>query len=251
MAGALFEFLLRQGDNVLVLGHRLSEWCGKAPVLEEDIALANTALDLIGQARLWLALAAEVEGEGRSADDLAYSRDVRDFRNLLLVEQPNGDFGHTIMRQFLFDAWQVENLKALQDAANLRVAGIAEKSLKEALYHFERSRGVVIALGDGTEHSHARMQAALNLLWLYTGELFAGDEVDRAMIKSRISPDLAGLRASWNRAVEDTLREATLSAPDCAFTHRGGKDGRRHGEHLGHMLAVMQFLPRAYPDAQW
>ena len=172
---ALFQLLLRTGDNTLVLGHRVSEWCGHAPVIEEDIALANTALDLIGQTQMWLGLAGEVEGQERSADDLAMLRDVWDFRNVLLVEQPNGDFGQTIMRQFLFDAWHVPMLTALIDSADLRVGEIAAKSVKEATYHLDRSRELVIGLGDGTPESHGRMQAALDLLhpfagfWAYIG----------------------------------------------------------------------------------
>ncbi|MEO0386187.1 MAG: 1,2-phenylacetyl-CoA epoxidase subunit PaaC [Pseudomonadota bacterium] len=251
MASPLFEFLLRQGDNTLVLGHRLSEWCGHAPVLEEDIALANTALDLIGQTQLWLALAGEVEGAGRSADDLAYRRDVWDFRCLLLLEQPNGDFGQTLMRQYLFDAFQVENLTALACSADARVAAIAAKSAKEARYHLDRSRETVIALGDGTAESHGRMQAALDLLWPFAGEMFQSDAVDQALAQAGVAPDPGTLRAAWDREVTETLESAMLARPSGDFAHRGGKTGARHSEHLGHMLATMQFLPRAYPDAQW
>lgn len=247
----LFEFLLRQGDNALVLGHRISEWCGTAPALEEDIALANTALDLIGQTQMWLELAAEVEGCGRTADDLAYRRDVWDFRNLLLLEQPNGDFGQTILRQFLFDAFQVAHLAALNSSTNTRIAEIAAKSHKEALYHLDRSRDTVIALGDGTDESRDRMQAALDLLWPYAGEMFTPDPVDEAMAQKGIAPDPAELRPVWDSTVQDALAEATLTPPDTQFAHKGGKTGTRHSEHLGHMLAIMQFLPRAYPDASW
>jgi len=251
MTSPLFEFLLRQGDNTLVLGHRVSEWCGVSPVLEEDIALANTALDLIGQTQMWLGLAGDVEGKGRSADALAYHRDVWDFRNLLLLEQPNGDFGQTMMRQFLFDAFQVENLKALQASSDARVAEIAAKALKEALYHLDRSRDTVVALGDGTTESHARMQAALDLLWPYVGEMFVSDAVDAAMVAEGIAPDPASLRAAWDQTVTTAMAEAVLTIPEGDFTHKGGKTGARHTEHLGHMLAAMQFLPRAYPDARW
>ncbi|KEJ96933.1 ring-1,2-phenylacetyl-CoA epoxidase subunit PaaC [Pseudosulfitobacter pseudonitzschiae] len=241
----LFEWLCRMGDNALVLGHRVSEWCGHAPVLEEDIALANTALDLIGQTQLWLGLAGEVEGAGRDADALAYRRDVLDFRNLLLVEQPNRDFGHTMMRQFLFDAWHIEMLSALKGHDHEQISAIAEKSLKEVTYHAERSADTVIALGDGTEESHTRMQAALDRLWPYVGEMFLSDDTDRAVC------DPAPLRAAFDARVNAVLAEATLTRPDSDFAHKGGKTGVRHTEHLGHMLAVMQFLPRAYPDAQW
>ncbi|MEM0948022.1 MAG: 1,2-phenylacetyl-CoA epoxidase subunit PaaC [Pseudomonadota bacterium] len=239
------------GDNTLVLGHRVSEWCGHAPVLEEDIALANTALDLIGQTQMWLGLAGEVEGNHRSADDLAMFRDAWDFRNVLLVEQPNGDFGQTIMRQFLFDAWHVLALEHLQKSSDTRVAAIAEKASKEAAYHLDRSRDSVIALGDGTAESRRRMQAALDLLYPYAGEFFAVDSVDTAMADQSIAPDPTTLRASYDVCVETALAEATLVLPESRFAHKGGKTGARHSEHLGHMLTQMQWLQRAYPGAAW
>ncbi len=251
MSDALFEFACRMGDNTLVLGHRVSEWCGVAPVLEEDIALANTALDLIGQTQLWLGLAGEVEGKGRDADALAFRRDVWDFRNVLLVEQPNGDFGHTMLRQFLFDAWHLECLKGLIGSSHDQVAAIAEKSSKEVTYHLERSSDTVIGLGDGTEESHARMQKALDRLWPFVGEMFVSDDVDAAMIAQGTAPDPAGLRAPFDARLSDVLGEATLVPPEDDFTHKGGKSGVRHSEHLGHMLAQMQWLQRAYPDATW
>jgi len=247
----LFEFLLRMGDNTLVLGHRISEWCGHAPVLEEDIALANTALDLIGQTQFWLGYAGEVEGAGRSADDLAFLRDAWDFRNLLLCEQPNRDFGHTMMRQCLFDAWHKLQLQALQSSANTRVAEIAEKASKEVAYQLERSADTVIGLGDGTEESHTRMQAALDRLWPYVGEMFTADAVDDAVAKAGIAPRPATLRALYMAAITDILTEATLTIPEGSFAHNGGKTGERHSEHLGHMLATMQVLQRAYPGATW
>ena len=247
---ALFEYLLRLGDSTLILGQRVSEWCGHAPVIEEDIALANTALDLIGQTQMWLGLAAEVEGKGRSADDLAYLRDAWDFRNLLLVERPNGDFGHTMMRQFLFDAFQSVLLARLAESTEPRIAAIAEKAGKEVAYHLERSKGTVIGLGDGTEESHARMQAALEALWPYVGEMFKGDAVEAELAAAGIAPDPAELRAPWEERVNPVLEEATLNAPDSDFAHLGGKTGT-HSEHLGHLLAGMQFLQRAYPGAEW
>ncbi len=248
---ALFEFLLRMGDNTLVLGHRVSEWCGHAPILEEDIALANTALDLIGQTQMWLGLAAEVEGKGRTADDLAYRRDVIDFRNCLLTEMPNRDFGHTLMRQFLFDAWHKLMLTRLCDSSDERVAAIAMKALKEVCYHQERSADTVIGLGDGTEESHAKMQAALNRLWPYVGEMFEADSIDDVNAQEGVTVNPNELRADYDRIVAEVMLEATLVIPESRFAHRGGRDGSRHSEHLGHMLAVMQFLPRAYPDARW
>ncbi len=243
------EFLLRLGDNALVLGHRVSEWCGHAPILEEDIALANVALDLIGQTQMWLELAGEAEGQGRSADDLAFLRDAWDFRNVLLVEQPNRDYGHTMMRQFLFDAWHKPYLRALSEAGDDRIAAIAAKSLKEVTYHLERSTDVVIALGDGTEESHDRMQAALDRLWPYVGEMFVKDAVDEAL--PGIAPDPVTLRDAFDRTLGEVMEEATLTLPDSDFAHKGGKTGQRHSEHLGHMLTEMQWLQRAYPGATW
>ena len=251
MTQPLFEFLCRMGDNTLVLGHRVSEWCGVAPVLEEDIALANTALDMIGQTQLWLGLAAEVEGAGRNADKLAFHRDVWDFRNVLLVEQPNGDFGQTMMRQFLFDAWHLAQLKALMRSSHDEIAAIAEKSTKEVTYHFERSSDTVIGLGDGTEESHNRMQKALDRLWPYVGELFISDDVDDAMVSEGIAPDPASLRDGYETVLADVLTTATLTRPSDDFAHKGGKSGVRHSEHLGHILTQMQWLQRAYPDAAW
>ncbi|MGB5865149.1 MAG: 1,2-phenylacetyl-CoA epoxidase subunit PaaC [Sulfitobacter sp.] len=248
---AYFEFLCRLGDNTLILGHRVSEWCGHAPVLEEDIALANTALDLIGQTQMWLGLAAEIEAKGRTADDLAMLRDAWDFRNLLLTEQPNGDFGQTMMRQFLFDAWHLVMLEGLKTSSEERVAEIAAKAVKEVKYHVERSAGTVIALGDGAAESHQRMQNALNLLWPYVGEMFTPDAVDLAMVEAGIAPDPVSLRAVFDTHVSEVLAEATLNIPDSTFAHKGGKSGFQHSEHLGHILTQMQWLQRAYPGASW
>lgn len=247
---ALFEFLLRRGDDALILGHRLSEWCGRSPALEEDIALANVALDLIGQTQFWLGLAGEVEGKGRDADALAYRRDVWDFRNLLMLERPNGDFGRTLMRQFLFDAYHLELLRRLQDSADARVAEIAAKAAKEVAYHLERSSDLVIRLGDGTKESRAKMQAALDDLWPYAGEMFAADAADQTLAAAGIAPDPASLRPAWDSLVGEVLREATLTLPTGTYAHKGGRTGR-HTEHLGYILAEMQFLQRAYPGAVW
>ncbi|MDJ0613152.1 MAG: phenylacetate-CoA oxygenase subunit PaaC [Rhizobiaceae bacterium] len=248
---ALFEFLLRQGDNALVLGHRTSEWCGVGPVLEEDIALANTALDLIGQTQLWLALAGEVEDKGRDANDLAYFRDPYDFRNLLMLELPNEDYGRTIMRQFLFDAFQVPWLTALQESNDKRVGDIAAKSLKEAMYHLERSAETVIALGDGTDESNSKMQQALEFLWPYAGEVFADDENDVSVASKGIAPLPSSIHDVWNSTINRTFSEACLKRPESQFAHSGGREGFRHTEHLGHMLATMQTLQRSHPGATW
>ncbi len=248
---AYFEFLCRMGDNTLVLGHRVSEWCGHSPVLEEDIALANTALDLIGQTQMWLGLAGEVEGKGRDADNLAMLRDAWDFRNCLLVEQPNGDFGQTMMRQYLFDVWHLAMLKELQNSTEQRVAEIAAKAVKEVSYHVERSSDTVIGLGDGTSESHRRMQKALDLLWPYVGEMFIPDAVDTAMADAGIAPDLTTLRKTFDAQAGEVLSEATLTIPESDFAHKGGKSGKQHSEHLGHILTQMQWLQRAYPGATW
>ncbi|HLP69568.1 MAG TPA: 1,2-phenylacetyl-CoA epoxidase subunit PaaC [Rhizobium sp.] len=245
-----FEWLLRMGDNTLILGHRVSEWCGHSPVLEEDIALANTALDLIGQTQFWLGLAGEVEGNGRTADNLAYLRDAAAFRNVLLVERPNGDFGKTLMRQFLFDAYHLEMLRALMSSSDPRVVEIAGKALKEVSYHFERSADLVIRLGDGTDESHRRMQKALDDLWPYTAEMFLDDSADEAVAAASIAPLPSALKAAWDGSISEVLAEATLVRPEGSYQHKGGKRGI-HTEHLGYILADMQFLQRAYPNSVW
>lgn len=246
----LFELTLRMGDNALILGQRISAWCGHAPVLEEDIALANVALDLIGQAKLWLDLAGDIEGEGRDADRLAYARDARAFRNCLLVEQPNGDYARTLMRQFLFDAWHAPVTKALARSADSCVAAIAEKAAKEAAYHLDRSELLVIRLGDGTQESRRRMQDALNSLWPFAGELTAADDTDRILAQGGLAPDLNDIRIDYTDYVSKVFKDATLTAPKETFSRTGGKSGR-HSEALGYVLAEMQWLQRAYPDAAW
>jgi ring-1,2-phenylacetyl-CoA epoxidase subunit PaaC len=246
---SLFEYLLRLGDDRLILGHRLSEWCGHAPILEEDIALANVALDLIGQASLWLRLAGQVEGRGRDEDALAYFRDAIEYRNVKLVELPNGDYGRTIVRQFLFDAWSVLQLEHLQRAAQAELAGIAAKAHKEARYHVRHSGEWMLRLGDGTDESHRRAQTALDELWPYTGELFAADQIDRDLAGT-IAPDPATLRTAWQDLVSDVVGRATLTLPADGFMHSGGRQGK-HTEHLGHLLAEMQILARSHPGANW
>ncbi|SFG09937.1 ring-1,2-phenylacetyl-CoA epoxidase subunit PaaC [Palleronia marisminoris] len=248
---AFFDWLCRMGDSTLILGHRVSEWCGKAPALEEDIALANTALDLIGHTQMWLGLAAEVEDAGRDADRLAYLRDAMKFRNLLIVELPKGDMAQTVMRQFLFDAWHHAMLTRLLSSTSPRVAEIAAKALKEVTYHLERSSDLVIRLGDGTEESNRRMRHALDILWPYTGEMFMTDSVDEAVAAEGIAPRADELRTEWVETVREVLDEATLDLPKAkADAQKGGKSGR-HTEHLGFLLAEMQFLQRAYPGAEW
>lgn len=250
LSQALFEFLLRQGDNCLILSHRASQWCGHAPALEEDIAMSNIALDLVGQAQLWLSLAGEVEAKGRSADDLAYLRDAVDFRNMLLLELPNGDFGQTLMRQFLFDAWHLPMLKALIQSTDSRVAEIAEKASKEVAYHLERSAGLIIRLGDGTEESRQRVQAALELLWPYTHEFHLNDEIDSTLQENNTIPDLNRVSDDWSQVIDQVLSAATLTRPEGRGHQKGGRTGA-HTEHLGFILAESQFLQRSYPGASW
>lgn len=250
LESARLHQLLRLGDTSLVLGQRLGAWIGHAPALEEDLALANLALDLIGQARLFLSYAGEREGRGRDEDTLAFLRTEQEFFNLTLAEQPNGDFAQTIVRQWLIDGWQLEVFRALSASSDTRLAGIAGKALKETRYHLRFSGGWLVRLGDGTEESHARVQTALDRLWRFTEELFAPDPVDTLLAAEGIAPPLAEIAADWNTAVEATLAEATLRRP-LALPHPWhGKRGQ-HTEHLGRLLAEMQYLPRAYPGARW
>jgi ring-1,2-phenylacetyl-CoA epoxidase subunit PaaC len=246
-----FEYLLRQGDNALILSQQLSQLCGKGPALEEDMALTNVALDLLGQTRMWLTYAGELEGHGRDEDRLAYLRDSREFRNVLLVEQPNGDYAQTMVRQFFFDTWHYFLMRELLSSTDKRIAEIAEKSLKEVTYHLRRSGDLVVRLGDGTDISHAKMQAAVDELWTYAGEMFIYDEVDHAMVEQGIAPAAEGLRAAFLQHVAEVVLEATLAMPSPdAYMQRGGKQGR-HTERLGYVLAEMQSLQRAYPGAEW
>lgn len=245
-----FEYLLRLGDSDLILGQRLSAWLGHAPVLEEEMATGNVALDLVGQARVWLALAAELEGGGRDEDTLAYFRDAFDYRNVLLAERPNGDYAYTIMRQFLFDAYHYPLLEQLSASADERIREIAAKSLKEVEYHLRRSSEWVIRLGDGTEESHRRIQDALDDLWMYTGEMLTPDAVDHALLEVGVGADLERVAVFWHERVRQVTAEATLTIPDESWMQQGGKQGR-HTEHLGYILAEMQHLPRSYPDARW
>lgn len=247
---ALAEYCLRLGDDRLVLGHRTSEWCGHAPILEEDIALANIALDLVGQAALLLKLAGELEGQGRDEDALAYLRDSTQYRNQLMVELPRGDFAFTIVRQFLFGVQAFLQLDGLAKSAHPDLAGIAAKALKETRYHVRHAGEWVIRLGDGTEESHRRAQDALDELWRYTGEGFLADEVDATLVAAGLAPDMAPLQASWRAQVVEVLGRATLTVPPDRWAQRGGRQGR-HTEHLGHMLAEMQVLPRTHPGAKW
>jgi ring-1,2-phenylacetyl-CoA epoxidase subunit PaaC len=250
----LLDYLLRLGDSDLILAQRLGEWVGHGPVLEEDLALTNVGLDLLGQARMWFAYAGEVEarfnGVGRDEDQFAFLRDGGDFRNLLLTEQPNGNYADTTARQFYFDVWHQLLLTELARSRDAHIADIAAKALKEVLYHVERSTDWVIRLGDGTDQSHARMQAAIDDLWMYTGEMFDADDTELALANESIACDVRVLAPRWCERVGAVLAEATLSMPGEVSMQRGGKRGV-HTEHFGHLLAEMQFLQRAYPNAQW
>ncbi len=247
---ALFEYLLRLGDNALILSHRLCEWCGNGPVLEEDLAISNVALDLLGQARYWLGQAGEVENKGRDADTLAFTRDGMDFRNALLVELPRGDFARTTARQFLFDHWHLLLLEALAGSSEPRVADGAVKAVKEVRYHVERSDEWMVLLGDGTGESRDRINSAVCEMWPYTGELFESDGVVRTLADKGVTTLHEKLRDPWRARVERVLKRATIEPPADSFMHGGGYHGV-HTEHLGYLLAEMQFLQRAYPGAQW
>ncbi len=247
---ALFPYVLRLADTSLVLGQRLGEWIGHAPALEEDLGLANLALDLIGQARLLLTYAGEIEGRGRDEDALAYLRDAPEFRNLALAEQPNGDFAHTIVRQWLIDGWQLEVYEGLTGSADMRLAAIAAKALKETRYHYRFSSGWLLRLGDGTAESQARAQQALDSLWRFTEELFAPDEIDERMAEAGIAPRLGAAAGRWERRIGQELRTATLTLPERRPHPWYGKCGV-HTEHLGHLLGEMQHLQRTYPGVSW
>jgi len=242
--------LLRRADDALILGHRLSEWCGHAPMLEEDMALSNTALDLLGQARELYSYAAKIEGRGNDEDKFAYLRDVRQYRNLLLVEQPNGDFGRTIVRQFFYSAFADLYWRAMMKSADATLAAIAARSEKESAYHLRHSSEWMVRLGDGTEESHRRTQAAIDDLWAFTGEMFFVDEAERALIDARIAIDPAGLRPQWLKTVSAVVGEAARALPASDWMQRGGRDGR-HSEHLGHLLSELQSMQRTFPGATW
>ncbi|MBD8494204.1 1,2-phenylacetyl-CoA epoxidase subunit PaaC [Pseudomonas syringae] len=247
----LIQYLLRLGDTALIQGQRLCEWCGGAPAVEEELALMNVGLDLVGQSRNWLEYAAELLADGRDADHLAFRRDERAYRNLLLVEQPNGDYAVTMTKQFLFDAWHLHVLHGLSTSSDARIAGIAAKAVKEVTYHLRRSGEWVERLGDGTEESHARMLKAVDKVWRFTVELTAGDEVEQRLFEAGIAPDPSEVASAWHSKVADQFARATLPLPaPASYFYLSGRQGL-HSEHLGLLLAEMQFLQRAYPDATW
>ncbi|WP_024517262.1 1,2-phenylacetyl-CoA epoxidase subunit PaaC [Bradyrhizobium sp. Tv2a-2] len=246
----LLLYTLRRADDALVLGHRLSEWCGHGPMLEEDMALANMGLDLLGQARELYSYAAKVEGRDNDEDKFAYLRDVRQYRNLLLLEQPNGDFARTMVRQFFYSAFADLYWRAMTRSRDEILAAVAAKSEKESAYHLRHSSEWIIRLGDGTEESHQRTQAAIDHLWAFTGEMFAVDEAERGLIDKGIAIDTAALRPFWLKTVSGVIAEATLTLPSNDWMQRGGRFGR-HSEHLGHLLSELQYMQRTFPGLTW
>lgn len=246
----LLDYTLQLADTSFILGHRLSEWCGHGPVLEQDMAMSNIALDLIGQTRSYYQYAAELEGKGRTEDDLAYLRETVEYKNPLLVEQPNGDFGDTVMRQFIFDSFHFFFLKELQKSSDLRLAAIAAKSFKEVSYHIKWSSEWVIRLGDGTEESRRRIEEAIDQLWPFSGELFMMTATEKALLKQAVIPDYSTIKNSWQGHVAKVFGEATLAVPEKVWMQSGGKEGR-HTEHLGFILTQLQYLQRAYPGLEW
>ncbi len=246
----IVTYLLRLADTALINGHRLSEWCGHAPVLEEDLALANIALDLIGQARSLYTYAGEVEGKGRDEDTLAYLRDVSAYKNLLLVELPKGDFALTIARQFFLSAFMLPYWQAMVHSADATLAAIAAKAEKEVSYHLRHSAEWLIRLGDGTKESQRRAQAAIDELYPYTGELFEIDAIDHVLVGERIAIDPGALQNIWDKTVQDVLDQANLVRPKPGWMQSGGRHGR-HSEHMGFVLAELQHMQRSYPGAKW
>ena len=246
----LVLYALRRADDALILGHRLSEWCGHAPMLEEDMALANMGLDLLGQARELYSYAADVEGQGNDEDKFAYLRDVRQYRNLLLLEQPNGDFARTMVRQFFYAAFADLYWRAMMKSGDTTLAAIAAKSEKESAYHVRHSSEWMVRLGDGTEESHRRAQDAVDDLWAYTGEMFEVDESERALIERGVAVDPATLHPQWQQTVSGVMTEATLALPKSGWMQQGGRSGK-HSEHLGHLLSELQSMQRTFPGATW
>lgn len=244
------HYILQIADNALIMGQRLAEWCGHGPILEQDIALTNISLDHFGQARMLLQYAAELQGEGKTEDDLAFLRDVYDFKNVLLVEQPNGDFAKTVLRQFFYDTYNFYFYQKLTQSSDKKLAAIAEKSLKEVTYHLRWSSDWVVRLGDGTEESHERLKNALDELWMYTGELTEMNEVDLEMCKNKVGVDLIWVKENFDKKIKEVFELAFLEIPTNNWMQKGGKTGQ-HSEHLGFLLAEMQFLQRAYPGAEW
>lgn len=247
---ALYNYCIRLGDNPLVLGHRLSELCSRGPLLEEDLAQTNIALDMIGRAQALLKYAGEVEGKGNNEDHIAYRREERDYRNHLITEIPNGDFARVIARQLFISTYEFYFYEALQKSKDAILAGIAKKSIKEIKYHLQHASDWTVRLGDGTRESHKRMQAAINDLWMYTGELFEMDETDFMMVENGVGVDTLPIKITWEKHIQNVLQEATLAMPTAPYMQTGSRKGI-HTENLGHILSEMQYLQRTYPGAEW
>ena len=250
MQNNTLEYVLRLGDSSIIIGHRLSQLCGHGPMLEEDIATTNIALDFIGLGTNLLDYAADLQGHDATADTLAFMRGERHYKNLLITELPNGDFAFTTVRQFLFDVFQLYLYEGLSHSTDERLRNIALKSYKEIQYHVRHTAAWMLRLGDGTAESHERMQTALNELWAYTREFFAADAIDAELLANGIAPDLSAVHAQWLTHVTAIITQATLNVPISTFAHTGSREGK-HSEHLGFLLAEMQYLPRMYPDAKW
>ena len=246
----LYQYVLALGDDALILGQRLSQWAYKGPFLEEDIALSNISLDMFGRANLLLEYAASIKGNNATADELAFKRNEREFSNHILCEQPNGNFADTMVRQFFLDAFYKIFLQKLTNSKDEQLSGIAQKSIKETTYHLRHSSKWIIRLGDGTAESHAKVQSAIDNLWMFTNELFEINEIDKEMVKEKIGVDCSSIKAEWDNIIDDVLAEATLRRPENTHMTSGGREGI-HTEHLGHLLSDMQYLQRAYPGAKW
>ncbi len=246
----LYQFVLALGDDALILGQRLSQWAYKGPFLEEDIALSNISLDMFGRANLLLEYAATLKGNGTTSDELAFKRNEREFSNHIICEQPNGNFADTIVRQFFLDAFYKLFLQKLTKSKDEQLSAIAQKSIKETTYHLRHSSKWIIRLGDGTVESHAKVQSAIDNLWMFTNELFEMNEIDNEMLEQKIGVDCSKLKIEWDKIINEVLSEATLNRPEDANMPTGGRQGI-HTEHLGHLLSDMQYLQRAYPDATW
>ena len=250
LSDQLFKYVLSMGDDALITAQRLSQWAYRAPLLEEDIALSNICLDKFGCANLLLEYAASLKGGDTTADDLAFKRNEREFTNYLICEQPNGNFADTIVRHFFLDAFNKLFFGELTKSIDKELAAIAQKSIKETKYHFRHSSNWIIRLGDGTAESHAKVQSAINDLWIFTGELFEMNEIAEEMVKQKVGVDCTKLRSDWAKIINDIFLKATLSQPVSGFMKTGGRKGI-HTEYLGHLLSDMQYLQRAYPDAKW
>ncbi len=247
---SLYKYVLALGDDALILGQRLSQWAYKGPFLEEDIALSNISLDMFGRANLLLEYAATLKGNGTTSDELAFKRNEREFSNHIICEQPNGNFADTMVRQFFLDAFYKLFLQKLTKSKDEQLSAIAQKSIKETTYHLRHSSKWIIRLGDGTVDSHAKVQSAIDNLWMFTNELFEMNEIDNEMLEQKIGVDCSKLKIEWDKIINEVLSEATLNRPEDANMPTGGRQGI-HTEHLGHLLSDMQYLQRAYPDATW